>query len=88
MAAEREVGRGDSVRGSDAKMRGDFIVGGFPIQGRYNPSYGGIKSSESALSPAGGFVPSGYENFNMVDYNEIDNQTLNNEINKLLNERD
>jgi len=46
---------------------------------------GGIKSSDSALSPAGGYAA--YENFNMVDYNEMDNQALDKEINRLLSEQ-
>jgi len=76
------VGKPDSIIGTDAKMRGDFYM-----PGRY-PNNGGIKSSESALSPAGGFVQGYDPGFNLADYNnEFDNPALDMEINKLLNEK-
>lgn len=86
--AEREIGRVDSVRmggiagtnfGSD--LSAAQVVAGLGQQRVY--AHGQVKSNGSALSPA----VFGNENFNIADYNnDFENQELNEEIKKLLQE--
>ena len=82
MAAEREVGRTNSVRMIGAQLGSDFsgAKAGIPLGPRGHPM---IKSSGSALSPAG--YGQQLDQFNIQDYqNDIENQELNEEIKKLL----
>ena len=49
---------------------------------------GGIKSTNSALSPAAAGFGNPYDNFNIADYNQdFESQELNEEIKKLLSEQ-
>jgi hypothetical protein len=83
MAADREVVRHDL----DSDQKG-FLSGGITLVDHHGhkSSAGGIRSVNSALSPAD-FGLNPYDNFNFADFkHEIENQELNEEIKKLLME--
>jgi len=92
LAAEREILRVDSSRKFGANIGSDFSGGVNPVAllhgHKSSGNYAGIRSSGSALSPAGGrFGNHPYDNFNIADYNnDIENHELNEEIKKLLME--
>jgi hypothetical protein len=66
MAAEREIGRTNSVRMIGGNLRSDFsgIKDGIAVGPR---GHGMVKSSGSALSPATGYGQN-LEGFNIHDY--------------------
>lgn len=70
MAAEREIGRVDSIR-LPARGGSDFSGAGMVAGQRIGNL--GVKSSNSAMSP-GLVLPNQYTDFNMQDYNnELEN---------------
>jgi len=90
IAAEREIGRVDSVRKFAGQNFGsDFSAANMAALHAHKSSgnVGGLRSAGSALSPAALGVGHPYDNFNIADYNnDIENQELNEEIKKLLME--
>merc|ERR1711935_393617 len=88
IAAEREIGRVDSVRKFAGQNFGsDFSAANMAALHAHKSSgnVGGLRSAGSALSPAALGVGHPYDNFNIADYNnDIENQELNEEIKKLL----
>ena len=84
MAAEREIGRVDSMRVPGAHLGSDFS-GAPNVMGGQRIPPGGIRSTGSALSP--NQLGQNYDQFNIADYNvDLENQELNEEIKKLLME--